>query len=427
MNTKKLLVSFLMIASVLVLASAIVSATVTDYDITQVTVDGIEVDTGVDNTVSVTAGELVTVKVWFTSNVYDTDVTVEAELEGDKVDSKATVRVAPVEENDTRKATLTLKVPYELKDELKDTITLNIKIDGKDSKAEKEDIELRVQRVEYNADIKSISAPQSVDAGETFPVDIVLKNIGYNNLDDIYVTASIPALALKSSAYLGDIVALECDEDDDEDFPWSEDTLERNCDEDDADTVAGRLFLKLPFELEPGIYALEVEVTNDDTTSNKVVQIAVNNDFTSNVIVTSTSKTVAVGENAEYNLLLVNPTDKVKVYRVVTESSGSLSSNADEAVVAVPAGASKTVIVTAKADAEGDYNFNVNVFSGEKLLDTVTLKAKVEGSKKTATVSNPVVVLTVILAIIFLVLLIVLIVLIGKKPEKSEEFGESYY
>jgi preprotein translocase subunit SecG len=40
---------------------------------------------------------------------------------------------------------------------------------------------------------------------------------------------------------------------------------------------------------------------------------------------------------------------------------------------------------------------------------------------------NPIVVLTVVLAIIFLVLLVVLIVLIGRKPQKSEEYGESYY
>jgi preprotein translocase subunit SecG len=43
------------------------------------------------------------------------------------------------------------------------------------------------------------------------------------------------------------------------------------------------------------------------------------------------------------------------------------------------------------------------------------------------TETSPVVILTVILAVIFIVLLIVLIVLIGKKPEKSGEFGESYY
>jgi len=141
-----------------------------------------------------------------------------------------------------------------------------------------------------------------------------------------------------------------------------------------------------------------------------------------NVIVTSTSKTVAIGENAEYTLLLVNPTNSLVVYKVIAESSGDVSSSVDGAVVAVPAGSSKTVTVTAKAKSEGEYNFDVNVFSNDKLVEKVTLSLKAEGSAV-----NPIVVLTVVLAIIFLVLLVVLIVLIGRKPQKTEEFGESYY
>ena len=50
---------------------------------------------------------------------------------------------------------------------------------------------------------------------------------------------------------------------------------------------------------------------NDDTTTNVVKQISVKNDFSNNVIVTSESKTVTVGEDAEYSLLIVNPTDKL--------------------------------------------------------------------------------------------------------------------
>ena len=69
----------------------------------------------------------------------------------------------------------------------------------------------------------------------------------------------------------------------------------------------------------------------------------------------------------------------------------------------------------------------MNIFSGESLVQTVTLSETVKGKTSSTGVSNPVIVLTIILAIIFIVLLIVLIVLIGKKPEKSEEFGESYY
>ena len=101
---------------------------------------------------------------------------------------------------------------------------------------------------------------------------------------------------------------------------------------------------------------------------------------------------------------------KVKVYRVVFPES--------EQFVTVGAGSSKTVQVVPNSE---DYTVNVLSMDGE-LVDSFTFNS-VEGTSAT----SPIVVLTIILAIIFLVLLVVLIVLIGKKPEKAEEFGESYY
>jgi len=87
----------------------------------------------------------------------------------------------------------------------------------------------------------------------------------------------------------------------------------------------------------------------------------------------------------------------------------------------VPADSSKTV--TVKADSGKEYK--VSVFSGETLVKTITFNSTTEQEKDSNT--SPLVALTIILVIIFVVLLIVLIVLITKKPEKSEEFGESYY
>jgi hypothetical protein len=404
MNTKQILVSFMTIASVLLLV-ATVSAYTTTGDLAENGTIVIQVDNvNVDDFPAIIAGETVSVWVRFTADVEATDVRIKAEIEGDKVDVDERTASFDVEEGQRYSKVLKLEVPYELKDEVSENVSLNIKIwDGND-KTEVKDIELRVQRPSYNVDVKSITVSNEVDAGETFPVDIVIMNRGYNDLDDLYVRASISALGVDKVAYFGDLVALEEDD-------------------DDEDTVSGKLYLEVPFDVTPGVYVLEVEVTNDDTTSTVVKQIVINNDFASNVIIASTSRTVAVGEDAEYNLLIVNPTDKVKVYRVVSESNGGLSSNVGETVVAVPAGSSKNVAVTARADAEGQYSFSVNVFSGESLSETVALSLNVEGSS----ITNPVVVLTIILAVIFLVLLIVLIVLIGKKPARTEEFGESYY
>ncbi len=78
----------------------------------------------------------------------------------------------------------------------------------------------------------------------------------------------------------------------------------------------------------------------------------------------------------------------------------------------------------ATADQSGEYNFNVNIFSGETLTSKTVLSMSVD---KTSGIASPIVVLAVILSIVFIVLLVVLIVLITKRPEKTEEFGESYY
>ena len=415
MRAKNLLVPFVAIAAVLFLLQAVSAITFTN-GLTQgdpsISVNGIDVTS---NNVSVIAGDTISVRVRFVSDVDASDVKIKAEIEGDKIDSEVTSASFDVEEGMTYRQVLTLKVPSELKDVKSDYITLNLKIWNGDFKTEAEDIQLRVQRPSYNAVIKSVTAPQTVDAGDTIPVELVLKNVGYNDLDDLYVSIKIPALNIEKTGYFGDLVAIEDCTD--------------SCDDEDTDTISGRLTLEVPYNAKAGVYSLEVSVKNDDTTSSQTKQITINNVFSGgNVMVTATSKTVAVGENAEYSLVILNPTDKLKVYRIVTESSSGLSSNAGEAVVAVPAGSSKTVKVTANADKAGEYKFNVNVFSGEELVQTIALNAKVEGSAIGGTnITSPIVVLTIILAIVFLVLLVVLIVLLGKKPEKSEEFGESYY
>jgi hypothetical protein len=402
MNTKNLMASLVTIMSLMFLVSAVSAA---GYTIDLVTVDGISASGG---TVSLVAGETVEVKVWFTADANDTDVNLEVELEGEKVETKAVTEVFDVEEGKAYRKVLVLKVPYELKDQLSDSATINVELDGRDNK-ESVEYPFNIQRPSYNVDIKSVTVDNNVKAGATIPVDLVIKNVGYNDLDDVYVRVSIPALGVEKSSYFGDLVAIEKCEDD--------------CDEDETDTVSGRLYVTIPHKTVSGTYALDVEIVNDDLTSNKVVQMMVSNAFPNNVIVTASNKAAAVGETVEYELLVVNPTNELAVFRVVPESSADLTSMISSSVIAVTAGSSKTVTVSAEAKEEGTYNFDVSVISADNTVETVTLSLKAEGNESVDAVT----VLTIVLAIIFVVLLVVLIVLIGKKPEKSEEFGESYY
>ncbi len=383
MDTKKILVSFLTIVSVLFLAVSISAATSELVTVKSVEVNGI-VESG-NNSISVVAGEKVSVQIIFKALENASDVRMKAELQGTKLDSQTEVFVGDIEAGKEYIKTLNLKVPYELKDEVSNDLFLNVKIWNGDFKTELSEKTLRVQRASYNVGVMSIGTSQTINAGETFPVDIVLKNVGYNKLDDLYVTVKIPALNVKAKAYFGDLVALE----------------DYNSNNKKDDTVRGRLFLEVPYNAAAGIYTLEVEVSNNDLAMNEVKQIVVKNELPESVI------------KSGNGLILVNPTNKLKVYKVIPESPATVS----ESTIVVSAGSSRAVTVNPNS-AE---NFSVNVFSGENLVGTVGF-TNVESK-----VTSSIVVLTVILAIIFIVLLVVLVVLLTKKPEKDEEFSESYY
>lgn len=398
MKTRNLLVSFVM---ALFLVSAVSAADIATID--DITYDGMSI---LSNTVSVIAGEDATFKIYFTADQDDRDVTVEATLEGSKVKVFASTASFDVESGKSYRKVLTLRVPYELKDEISDDLTLSIEIDGREYKTKLDDIVLRVQRPSYNAVVKSVVTPSSISAGESFPIEIVMKNLGYNKLNDVYVTVAIKELGIfQGPKWFGDVASLE------------------NCSEDceEKDTVYGKLNLNVPYSAKAGIYTLDVIITSDDTSSRVSKQIVIENTLPNNVISTGAIKNVRVGEEAVYELLIVNPTNNVKVYTIVTDSK-DVYSTASQNIVAVPAGSSKNVEIVASSKTAGEYEFAVNVLTGNAIEKTVDYKLNVEGRKV-----NTVLILTIVLAIIFLVLLVALIVLLGKKPEKSEEFGESYY
>ena len=386
MNTKKLWVSFSAIVSLLLLVMTVSAATTAIATNTFLEVKGIS-ELGNED-ISVLAGEVIPVKVVFEALVNASDVSIEAELQGEKEDFETDVFVGDIEVGKRYTKTFNLRVPYELQDEFSDDLTLNIKIENSDFKTEFSEVTLRVQRPAYNTEVMSISTKATVNAGEVFQVDVVIKNIGYNKLDDLYVTVSVPVLELARTVYLGDLVAIETDDDNDQ----------------DGDTVRGRTFLEIPYNVIPGIYTLEVEAKNSDVTINDAKQIFIQNEVLEAVVKSGNS------------LIVVNPTNRLKVYNIVAESPATVS----DSVVVVPAGSSRTITV----DPNSSESVSVSVLSGDVVLGTVEFNGK-EASEGSSTTG--VVVLTVVLGIIFLVLLIVLIVLLTRKPDKEDEFGESYY
>jgi len=388
MNTKNFMVFFVAIVMALFVVTTV--SAIANTTTSEVTVEGITYEYTTESNLAVTAGETITVKVYFTADENASEVVIKAEL-GDTVVKTSKF---DVEDEKTYRKVLNIKVPYDFDDdELSTELDFEIEISADDCDDETlVDDELTVQRPSYNVDFKSVNVAKNVESGETFPVDILVKNNGYNDLDDLYVTAKIPALDVEESFYFGDLVDAEEDSTSDDD--------------DDTDTMNKRIYLTVPYDTATGTYALEVEVSNEEAVISKTVDIEVTNSFPDKVI------------KSGNDLILVNPTDNIVGYRIVVESPASVS----EDVVFVQAGSSETITVT--PNAEGEYSFDVSVFSMDgKLVSTVTFS----GSEAVSPIQSPIVILTVVLAIVFLVLLVVLIVLITKKPEKADEFGESYY
>jgi hypothetical protein len=417
MSTKNIfgfLIATIALVSILVTLTSAMDCGDSFACITDVTVDGISHYDG--ESAAVFAGDTIGVRVTFTANEiignpdtdddFEEDVRIIARILGEPGLSEVTERFDVIE-GKTYSRLLNIALPFDLDELLNEPFVLEVSIESNNEEADSVSIFLEVQRENELIEILAIESEDEVQAGETLALDVIVKNRGRDEAEDTIVRASIPALGISKMAFLGDLSPFD----------------QSHPDKEDSGFV--RVFLNIPKGVTPGVYNVEIEAFDDDSTTlatRKIVIVGAG--MNSNVITSSTSKTFAVGESKEYTITIVNAGNSIKIYELVLETTGDLLIDLDESVVAVPAGSSKTVKMTVTSNKEGTFNFAVNVHSEGELVEKQNFVANVEGKKAAG---NAALVLTVILAIIFIVLLIVLIVLLTRKPEKTEEFGESYY
>jgi len=401
MTYTKTLVSLVAILALAISLIASVSASSISVE-----VSGIETDD-----LAVFAGQTVPVRVVFSADNNATDVRIKAWISGEKEYAVSTEKFDVVA-GKVYSRLLSVQVPSRI-DPTED-MNLEILVESRsDGTIVEKEVSLSAQRESYTVEILDVAMDSEINAGEALALDLVLKNRGMQFSEDTFVKARIPALGIEKKAYFGDLAPV------DQSDPDKEDAAER------------RIVLNVPSSAPAGLYLVELEVYNADSVSTMSKKVSIVNGASDNsaFIASANSKTFAVDEKAEYSLTLVNSGSNIRVYELVPETSASLTVDLDKNVVAVPAGASETVTLTAAASREGKYNFAVDIYSDGELVKKYNFLASVEGkSSGTGLAGNATLVLTVILAIIFVVLLIVLIVLLTRKPEnKAEEFGESYY
>lgn len=421
MKSKAILVFLLAIFAVFAVnLTSLVSATsgTLPVSINEVSVSGVDVSEPGIPQVSLDTGDTVPIRVQVTANEDVTDARVMVSLSGEDVD--ATTGKFDMIKGRTYSKLLSLKLPASLKVTPSDEFNLVVEIDSRDGEMRAE-YTFTIQRESYNLEVLSVETAREVTAGANLAVNVVLKNLGSHELEDTFVVARIPALNVEKRVYFSDLTPS-----DGKGVYFDMDGNKiLHIDTDKEDAAERTLFLQIPSDAKAGVYSLEVEASNSDSSAKTTKSIAIaGTEQKSEVLIAVSSKEIQSGETATYDLVIINSGDKIAVYEIVPESAQNLVISVDEPIVTVPGDSSKTVKIKVTAgEVMGTFNFAVNVNSQDKLVKRVNFSANV--AKKSVT-SN-VMVLTVILAIVFVVLLIVLIVLLTRKPEKTEELGESYY
>jgi len=419
MKNKAILVSFIaLFAIVFALSTVMASEYSVDYidKIDDVRVNDVSVV--YSDSFAGDVSEVVPVVVKFTASDDVTDVRVKVYIEGYRDEISATTERFHIVDGKSYIKEFSLRLPSsdDLNEaweddefDLNEDLNLVVRVSAKGEDSLEREYSIGMQKNLYSLDFRSIESPASVLPGSSFAVDVVLENNGFEWLDDTYVKVSIPELGIERNAYFGDL------------SPFREDDYN-----DIRDTVNKKVYLVIPRDTVPGVYDLEIEAYNYDESVSAKKRIVVN-DVETGVIPTITSRTIAVGEETRFNLVLVNTHDRMVVYTITPEESMGLIVEVTEPVVTIPADSSKTVGVKVKSTAsveEGTHVVTVNANSESGLVKKVDFTVNVE---KPTRQGDTVVVLTVILAIVFVVLLIILIVLLTKRPEEPEEFGETNY
>ena len=248
MKTKAILFSLVAIFAVFLVS--VVSAT--DLaKVSSVTFNDVEVLSASNVSMAGNAGDVVPVRVTFVAGADSQDVKVRAEIysgSNSYIDSTARFNVVA---GNTYTKLLSLQLPADLKDVKKD-LTLEVKIyDANNSNEDySKDFVVKMQRESYQFQILSVDHNMVVASDDIMAVSVVVKNTGFENADDGFVTVSIPELGVSAKGYLGDLLTAD------------------STSNDQTDSVQKVLYLRIPSDAKSGVYDLAVKAYNSDSATS---------------------------------------------------------------------------------------------------------------------------------------------------------------
>jgi hypothetical protein len=345
-------------------------------------------------------GDSVPIRVTFDALEDARDVRIRVRMEGHREDISASTERFNTVGGTAYTKTLSLRLPTTLR-ETDRLYTLYVDIVSADHET-RETYPIILQRTSYGFRILSVDYNSRVVTGEVVPVSVVVRNEGFNTLDDVFVMVSIPELGITSRGYVGDLVPVDVPADAQE------------------NAASKTVYFRVPNNAQPGVYEMEVVIYNEDTELSTKRLISIGEVAAVNVIATVKNRDIRVGETVTYELIIVNNADNVGIFQL-REVSGRDLTVSVPSVVTVGPRASETVQISVTADRGTEVG--TRTFSVEVDGRSVVFGANVVGDG----VSPSVVALTVILVIVFIVLLAVLIILLTRKEKPMEEVETSYY
>jgi hypothetical protein len=308
--------------------------------------------------------------------------------------------------------TMFLKMPCNVK-ELK-IYTLNVEVEADDDLKGVYEAEIKfdLQRLANELSIKSVNVrTPCVSTCSTVYADVVVKNIGNHELNDIYVKATIKELGVSGQRYIDLLV------------PYKED--------DESISQEVTIAIQLPSNVQPGTYTLEVAASSEEAdTAIQNVQFVLSGAQQEQTSIEVTPQVLTMdvtpGSNAVYTMIVTNRGTTSQTFTVETTGLDWATVQLNPATFILSPGESKLVslYVTAKDNVvAGEHVFSAKVKYGNE-LKTVNFTANVVEGKKTLDTKTVLMIVGIVLAVAIIILLIVLLAQKGKNEEKAEE---SYY
>jgi uncharacterized membrane protein len=247
----------------------------------------------------------------------------------------------------------------------------------------------------------------------TVYADVVVKNTGNHDLEDVYVKATIKELGITGTQYIDVLVPVRT--------------------HDDAQSREVTIPLSLPANVQPGTYTIEVKAYNDDVESVSVSQqfVISGQQASSNVEVTTstTRQDLVQGKAVAYTFIVKNTGTTTQSFTLdATGLEGWATTQMNPSTFSLAAGESKlvSVYVTSKEDAiVAEHLFTVKVNYGSE-TKTLNFVANVtEGKTASLDLKTILMIVGIVLAVAIIILLIVL--LAQKSRSDGEKPEESYY